>query len=83
MIAYLVLAPLGEALKIFMLVQVAVGPGQMLFSFIYMEALIIGIVDLFICISMIIVGLLLKLHFGVGLKKLMQKKVDSLKKPII
>lgn len=83
MIVYLILLPFGEVLKIFMLVQVALSPGRDIDDFIFIEAAIIAVVDLVICLVMLVVGILLRIHFNIGLKHMMRKKTDSLQKPII
>ena len=82
-IIYLVEAPIGEILKIFMLVQVALSPGRDLDTFILVEAYLIAIVDLVICISMIVVGVLLRKKFNIGLKNITSRKVTPISTPII
>jgi hypothetical protein len=83
MIVYLIASPLGETFKIFMLFQVALSPGKQIDTFIFVEAVIIAIIDLVICIVMVIVGVMLKKRFKIGLKSLLRKKVSPLIRPVI
>ncbi|OMJ88364.1 hypothetical protein SteCoe_9680 [Stentor coeruleus] len=83
MIIYLIILPFGEVLKIFMLIQVALSPGRDIDDFIFIEAVVIAVIDFIICFIMMVIGILLKIHFNIGLKHMMRKNIDSLQKPII
>lgn len=63
-----------------MLVQVALSPGKDIDMFIFVEAILIAVIDFLICVMVFVVGIFMKKHFRIGLKGLHRR--NSLQRPI-